>query len=292
MRCSTPVLAFLVAAGTVIPAAGQAPQPTAPVWPDPPAPQQAPPATVWPDPPAPPPQSAPATQPQAAPARRAPAQVRRPAPSAPDQPAAATAAPAPRHAQPRAPQPRARKPAEPAQALSCAGPFARESTHADLVAAFGAENVVFTQVDGPEGSKLDASVVYPADPQRRLEVLWHDEQARARPAAIVITGGSRWVAPGGLRLGMALGDVEKRNGKPFHLSGFGWDYGGSVVDWDNGKLDQLDGGCRMNLRFVQDGKTPQAALGKVTGEKTFASNSAEIRAVKPKVAEIIVGYGQ
>jgi hypothetical protein len=172
------------------------------------------------------------------------------------------------------------------------GPFAKTASQAQLEAAFGAKNVVFTQVDGPGGTKLNASVVFPDDPKRRLEVLWHDEAARARPSAIVITGASRWLAPRGLRLGMTMAEIEKRNGKPFRLAGFGGDYGGSVSDWDGGKLDQLDGGCRMGMRFVAAAKTAPEALGKVGGDQPFSSKDAEMRAVKPHVSEIIVGYGE
>ncbi|GAB3898789.1 hypothetical protein [Spirosoma agri] len=34
--------------------------------------------------------------------------------------------------------------------------------------------------------------------------------------------------------------MEKRNGKPFRLWGFEWDYGGLVSNWQAGKLAQSD----------------------------------------------------
>jgi hypothetical protein len=270
MRRSILALTWIVTAG-IGPALAQAPQGSPPpVWPAPP--QQLPPATLWPDPPKPPPQAAPAP-PRQTPPPRAQAPAARP-------PAAAT---------PHQPRP---KPAERTHSVTCAGPFARTANHAQLEAAFGAKNVVFTQVDAPGGTKLNASVVFPDDPKRRLEVLWHDEAARARPSAIVITGASRWLGPRGVRLGLAMAEIEKRNGKPFRLSGFGGDYGGSVADWDGGKLDQLGGACRMGMRFVADAKAAPEALAKVGGDQPFSSNDAEMRTVKPRVSEIIVGYGE
>jgi hypothetical protein len=271
-------LAATFAAMIAAPAWGQAP---ATIWPEPP--RQQPPTTVWPDPP----QTAP---PQTAPAqRRAPAQA---APAArPPRPARPAAAPDAAPAQPRRAAPRPQKPAERTQTVSCAGPFAKNATHLQLAQAFGAQNVVFTEVAGPGNTKLNASVVYPNDPKRRLEVLWHDEATRARPSAIVITGPSRWVAPHGVKLGTFMTDVEKRNGKPFKLSGFGSEGGGAVVDWDGGKLDQL-GGCRMGMRFAIDSKSPEAAQSKVAAQPQFASSDPDLRAVKPKVMEIIVGYGE
>ena len=38
----------------------------------------------------------------------------------------------------------------PPTTLSCDGPFARDSDHARLVKIFGAANVVFTKIPGPE----------------------------------------------------------------------------------------------------------------------------------------------
>jgi hypothetical protein len=209
-----------------------------------------------------------------------------PAPAA--QAPADTAAPAAQQAQ----KPR-RKPPKPAvQALKCEGPFARDTSEAKLAEAFGANNVVFTQVDGPEGSKLNASVVFPSDPKRRLEVLWHDESARQRPSAFVINGASTWVVPTGLRIGSALAEVEKQNGKPFKLSGFDWDLGGTVTDWQGGALTQLPGGCSVSARFQPDPKAPAAARGKVLGDREFLSSDANMRAVRPKAIELLVGYGE
>jgi hypothetical protein len=38
----------------------------------------------------------------------------------------------------------------------------------------------------------------------------------------------------------ALRQLRKLNGKPFVLLGIGWDYSGTVVSWEGGKLKRLD----------------------------------------------------
>ncbi len=35
--------------------------------------------------------------------------------------------------------------------------------------------MVFDDVDGPEGSKIKATVLFPNDPKRRLEVVWNND---------------------------------------------------------------------------------------------------------------------
>jgi hypothetical protein len=217
----------------------------------------------------------------------------RPAPAEP--PAARSAAPPPSAEPPAArpaPVPRTTASTPPSaggRSLACSGVFGRDSSHLKLAMAFDSKNVVFTEVDGPEGSKLPASVLFPGDPKRRLEVLWQNEAGRTDTALIVINGKSAWAAPKGLRLGLALAALEKINGKPFQIAGFDQDNAGTVVDWQGGALASLPGGCRVGVRLVPDAKASESARGEASG-KTIASNEASVRALKPAVAEIILGY--
>jgi hypothetical protein len=210
--------------------------------------------------------------------QRTPARPARPAPPArpaeqPDQSAPA----------------RAQKSAEPQRAIGCSGVFGKESSHMKLATRFDSRNLAFTEVDGPEGSRLMASVLFPNDPKRRLEVLWQNEAARSDTHLIVINGQSTWTAPKGLRLGLALAALEKLNGKPFKISGFDQPNGGSVSDWQGGALENLPGGCRLGIRLVPDAKATEAARSEVLGTE-FMSNDANMRAVRPIIAEIIIGY--
>jgi hypothetical protein len=204
--------------------------------------------------------------------QRAPARPMRPA-EPPDQPA-----PAP-------PQ----RSAEPPRAIVCNGVFGKDSSHLKLATRFDSRNLTFAEVDGPEGSRLMASVLFPNDPRRRLEVLWQNEAARTDTHLIVINGQSTWMAPKGLRLGLALAALEKFNGKPFKLSGFDQPNGGAVSDWQGGVLENLPGGCRLGIRLVPDAKAAEAARNEVLG-KEFMSSDAKMRAVRPIIAEIIIGY--
>src|SRR6185295_16418594 len=76
--------------------------------------------------------------------------------------------------------------------IKCEGPFGRNAGHSDLVKAFGSKNVVDQEIDGVEGQKIKASVLYPDDPKARLEFVWSDEKARRRPTLIRATDQSAW----------------------------------------------------------------------------------------------------
>ena len=175
--------------------------------------------------------------------------------------------------------------------IRCDGAFGKDTSHARLASVFGAKNVVFQPVDGPDGIKMNATVIFPGDPKRRIEVLWQDETARKKPGSIVIGPQSTWRARG-FRIGESLAAVEKVNGKPFKLSGFDWTYGGAARDWLGGKLENLSGGCRLGMRFEADANAPPAARGSLTGDREFTSDDPDMRAVTPKIVELIVGYPQ
>lgn len=180
------------------------------------------------------------------------------------------------------------KNAQPRQ-IDCRGAFARDSSHIRLAQVFGPDNVAYTEVEGPDGSKLMASVLFPRDPQRRLEVLWNNDQSRSGTQVIAINGKSAWAAPRGVKLGMQLAAVEKLNGRAFKLTGFGAD-GSTAADWQEGQLLKLQNGCKIGMRFVADPRAPQEARAELASAKELLSSAAEVRALRPTVAEILIGY--
>lgn len=235
------------------------------------SPPGAPPSTVqnrWPEPPKPA-QAAPAPAQQAAP-KRPPAEARTPAEKA---------------------EPRRKLVTHPSgSTVTCGGVFAKDSTHLKLAMKYDSRNVVLGEVDGPDGTKIPASILFPNDPKRRLEVLWSNEASHSGTSVIAINGKSQWLAPKGVKLGLSVQALEKLNGKTFKISGFGADGSASVLSWEGGALNSLPGGCKVGIRLVESAKTPQAARDTVSGDKELVSSDANIRAVSPAVTEILVGY--
>jgi hypothetical protein len=230
----------------------------------------------WPDPPRNP-QANPQTNPQGATPARPPAQQAAPRrPLADDDDAA--------------PKPAAPRPAAAANAVVCNGVFAKDSTHLKLAIKYDSRNIVFGEVDGPDGSKIKASILFPNDPRRRLEVLWNNDASRSDTSIIAINGKSQWTAPKGLRLGLPLAALEKANGRPFKIGGFGADGSASVLGWEGGALSSLPGGCKVGIRLAADSKASPDTRSAVAGDKQLLSNDASVLAVKPSVAEILIGY--
>ena len=184
--------------------------------------------------------------------------------------------------------------AQPLAPIACTGPFARDADESALIRAFGKENVRRARIDIGEGEKLPGAIIFPGDSKRRIELIWQDGAKRRRPATIYIREGSNQSVegPDGTRiaLGTTLAAVERANGGPFTILGFGWDYAGTATDWRGGKLAKAGGGCRLLLRFHDTPGANGAALDRVSGDSEFASSDADIRAVKPVVGEILLSW--
>src|SRR6516165_7162260 len=144
-------------------------------------------------------------------------------------------------------EPVSKPPAEPAtpHTVTCNESFGKDSNHLKLVMSFGFRNVTATNVEA-NGTKVAASVIFPDDPQQRLEVWWKNAPSSGT-YLIVINGQSDWTAPGGLRLGLTLAELEKLNHKSFKLKGFDKDGAATISDWGGGELASLSGGCNAGL---------------------------------------------
>jgi hypothetical protein len=224
----------------------------------------------------------------------APSQMKQPVPAAVAQPTG-TAKPAVRAASAGAAT------AEPAAAprgsalansrvVACSGPFSKDSSHLRLAMTYDSKNITFTDVDANGGSKVPASVLFPNNPKSRLEVWWSNPAARSQTYLIVINGKSTWTAPGGMKLGLTLAQLEKLNHKPFKLKGFDKTGVATVSDWDGGALATPPGGCKSGLSLQADPKAPPDAIGALSADKEYSSSDPAIRAVKPTVSEILIGY--
>jgi hypothetical protein len=174
--------------------------------------------------------------------------------------------------------------------VACRGVFAKDSNSVRLSGVFKAQNVAFTKVNSADGTKVMASVLFPKDPSRRLEVWWSNQDAREGIYLIVINHHSTWVAPRGVKLGLDLAALEKINRKPFKLEGLDSKGSSRVSDWNGGALARLPGGCKIGMRLQADAKVDAKLRAAASGEHAFASSDAAIRAVKPRAAEIIIGY--
>ena len=178
-------------------------------------------------------------------------------------------------------------PARPSFAATCAGPVTRSDSAASLLRRF-AGNARRETLPGAEGETFPGVVLYPRDPQRRIEVAFSD--ARMTQVSMLILRGARSVwSAGGLALGDGIDKITASNGRSFALTGFEWDYAGSVIDLKGGALSHLPGGCTLTLRFsppANASSTPESLMGDVRLEST----NPALRRLRPVVSEITLNW--
>jgi hypothetical protein len=151
------------------------------------------------------------------------------------------------------------------------------------------KNVEFSEVEAGSGKTM-ASIIYPKEPKHRLEIWWSNVDKRKDTYLIAINGASTWTGPQGLRLGLSLADLEKLNRKPFKLKGFDKDKVAAVTDWDGGTLAALPGGCKAGVFLRAEAKAAIEVIAALPGDHEFSSTDPALRATRPAVTEILIGY--
>lgn len=153
-------------------------------------------------------------------------------------------------------------------------------TDADIERAYGKKNLKNMELPGPEGSTFPGAKLFEGT-ERELEIVWDPENEAKKIVFDVRIIGTAWKFENGLKAGMTIEEVEKINGRPFKIAGFSWDYGG-YANFEGGKLEG-----KVSIRF---NPSTEEIPDYLQGDKEIASTDKKLRAVKPKVEEMITVF--
>jgi hypothetical protein len=171
-----------------------------------------------------------------------------------------------------------------------AGPVTAASGEADLRRRYGTDAIRTTRIELGEGETAPGTVLFPGDSLRRAEIIWQDTVSRSRPARLILRGGrSEWRVGPGISLGTSLKELERINGRPFTLAGFGWDYAGVVTDWGDGALDSALSGVKLYLD-PGPAQYESAPYSQVLGDRDYSSSLPPMQQLDPRVATIFVYF--
>lgn len=172
------------------------------------------------------------------------------------------------------------------------GPVTAETSHADLVATFGAERVRSAAAVIGEGFCAHGAILFPGTPHA-IEVAWTDSSA-VRPSRATVAGvGGRWRTSSGVRVGTTLEELVRIQGEPVAFTGFAWDYGGTV-EWDEPGTPEAES---LILRLVPDSASYEAAqddprASEILGEELVTSEHPLIRDMDIQVERIILVWSE
>ncbi len=182
-----------------------------------------------------------------------------------------------------------------------AGPITRDTTEADLRRLFGGDHVRALDVYVGEGEFEPGTVVLPDDPPHTLQITWIERDGRRVPLNIFfrpldLSDGnfrSGWATPEGITLGTGLRRLQELNGRPFSLMGLAWDFGGTIMSWEGGRLERTLQGpaSRLILRVGERAGMPPPSVD-VVGDEQLSSDHAELQRLDPVVEHMILTFDQ
>lgn len=174
------------------------------------------------------------------------------------------------------------------------GPLTAETGEADLRRLFGSVVVKSDSIHLGEGEYRPGTVLYPDDSLRQVEITWQDTIERRRPWRATVRGRrSVWHVDGQITLGTTLQELQRLNGKPFNMSGYGWDYGGRVIDWNGGVLDTTlhRNGYRIGFSLDTDSAGQETkARSQISGDHPYSSSLPALQELNPSVWEIFLDF--
>jgi hypothetical protein len=165
-----------------------------------------------------------------------------------------------------------------------------------LIAKFGLNNVCQDSVHIGEGEYEKCTTIYKNDSTKCLSIIWNDKELRTN--FYDIRWGheaTKWAINNVITMGTSLLEIEKINGRPFILAGFGWDYGGTIYSYNGGNLDKsFMNPYRICLRLEPTTYKDITAEeeSEVTGDREISSTNPIMRRLKLKVYDIIIFKGQ
>lgn len=168
-----------------------------------------------------------------------------------------------------------------------------------LINALGRHDVSpHDTIYGAEGMFSIGTIIYKGTPNE-AHIVWKDTLNFKNPEYVEVGFAEpgkesevRWHVTNGVKVGTKLTELEQINGKPFNFSGFGWDYGGSVVDWNGGKLINSDSTSYLSIILAYDyeNQALSPVAEKVMGDKSFESKDPNAQKLNPFVSHFIISF--
>ena len=165
----------------------------------------------------------------------------------------------------------------------------------ELVRRFGAQNVTSDSIYLGEGQSQRGTILFAGNSEKRLEILWRDTVRQRFPSMIRVqrVGGSLWTTAEGITVTTRLRTLERLNGKPFRLAGFGFDGSGYVTSWSGGRLAGSGGAsCEFRAGLASPGRdaTDRRLSGQVTGDRVFSSAHPAMQTLDPRVDRLYLTF--
>ena len=163
------------------------------------------------------------------------------------------------------------------------GKIKNTSSEADIIVAYGQENVARRTIGLGEGETTEGTVVFP-DTDNELIIEWTAGKAYQKPAKVRIEkNNTNWKTDQGIGIGTTLAELKRINGKDFKFAGFEWDYAGFANAWEGGKVNK-------KLTVFLDPNNPEAVMPDLMGDELFSSSHPKAAAADLRVRSLVISF--
>ncbi|HNI45088.1 MAG TPA: hypothetical protein PK230_10365 [Chitinophagales bacterium] len=170
-----------------------------------------------------------------------------------------------------------------------AGEILPNTTEKEVSNLFGKENVSQDTIFVADMEPFIGTSLYKGT-ANELQIIWTDAKHEHPEVAITRQKG-QWHSPKGIKVGMTLAElVQLNDGKAIQFSGFGWDYGGNVTNWNGGALEQEK--VMVKLQEGEISPDLQKLYQSVLGDGVFSSDTKDIEKLGITVGEISISLNK
>ncbi|QXP61555.1 hypothetical protein [Olleya sp. HaHaR_3_96] len=164
----------------------------------------------------------------------------------------------------------------------------------ELIEIYGQKNVIKDSIATGEGQFEFGKKLFPNSIDE-VTITWKNKKDRVHPKLVEIKGEkTNWKTKEGITLGTDLKTLEKLNKDSFCLLGFGWDYQGTITNWNNGTLNKtvtLKNGFFIRLENSHfKGILTTEESQEIYGDKDIRSSNKTMQKTNPKVAIIVMNF--
>jgi hypothetical protein len=118
---------------------------------------------------------------------------------------------------------------------------------------YGIKNIKDERICGPECiDSIDVTILYP-DTKNEAIIYWRDGAYHKEIGMIrCYSDSAGYHTSTGIQIGSGITDLLKLNGQKINFYGFGWDYGGGIISYNNGKLEKSPIGFELDAQSEVD----------------------------------------
>lgn len=166
-----------------------------------------------------------------------------------------------------------------------------DSTGESLRAVLGAQAVTELLPGDDLNEEQYVTKLYETDPSRKLIVGWEDKSASrlryVKVCASALNTPCAWHTEGGVRMGLTLQELERRNGRPFSVGSWQTDFDpGAVKSWNAGILAKQLDGVYLSLCLPEADYSETYSIDPLP----IPSNHPVLQRLNPVVCEMVVTF--